>query len=201
MNYNFFQQPFPVLAIDNEYVLREQSLNDTSAFFDYYADPAVSRYILASTPQNLTDAMNEIHYCRSLFYQKSGIYWAICQKTDNRMIGAVGIYINSQHNRGEICYDLHKDYWRRGIMSRAIKKVMDFAFEHIKLDRLEAVTVKENVPSMTILDKIGYIREGTLHNYRHHDDKPHDVELFGITPALYRAHQRQLEQQKEKQEA
>ena len=199
MNSNFYQKPFPVLEIDDQYSLREQTLNDTHAFFEYYTNPDVSRYILANIPKNLTEAMNEIHYCRNLFYHKGGIYWAISRKSDNRMIGAVGIYINNQHSRGEICYDLHKTYWRRGIMCSAIEIVMEFAFQQIKLDRLEAVTVKENIPSMAILKKIGYTHEGTLHNYRQHDGRPHDVELFGITPARYRNHVKQLAQQKEQQ--
>lgn len=185
---NFYQQAFPILDMNEEYVLREQSLDDTSAFFEYYADPNVSRYILASSPKSLTEAMNELHYCRNLFYQKGGIYWTIARKSDNRMIGAVGLYIHAPHNRAEICYDLHKDYWRQGIMATAIEKVMEFAFDKIDLDRIEAVTVKENIPSMAILKKMGYQYEGTLKNYRQYEGKAHDIEMFGITPTLFKSH-------------
>lgn len=191
MNHDFYQKPFPTFDLDDQYYLREQSLDDTSAFFEYYAEPVVSRYILANTPNSLTDAMNEIHYCRNLFYQRGGIYWAIARKSDNRMVGAVGLYINNQHNRAEICYDLHKDYWRQGIMSRAIKKVMDFAFEHIAVERIEAVTVKENIASMAILKKLGYLYEGTLHNYRQYEGRAHDIEIFATTPTLYKKYKEQ----------
>lgn len=187
MKTDFYQQTFPNLHMDGEYQLREQSLDDTSAFYEYYSAPDVSQYILAASPNNLTDAMNEIHYCRNLFYHKSGVYWSIARKSDNRMIGAIGLYINRHHNRAEICYDLHKDYWRKGIMSRAIKAVMDFAFNEIDLARIEAVTVKENIASMGILKKLGYVYEGTLRNYRQYNNQAHDIEMFGITPDLYKS--------------
>lgn len=187
MNIDFYQQPFPILELNGEHLLREQSLDDTSAFYEYYSEPDVSRYILAGTPKSLTDAMNELHYCRNLFYHKGGLYWSIARKLDNRMIGAVGLYISTPHNRAEICYDLHKGYWRQGIMSKAILATTQFAFDKIGLDRIEAVTVKENIASMTVLEKLGYIREGTLQNYRQYQGKPHDVELFAITPDLLKS--------------
>jgi len=195
MKNDFYSQAFPILDMDDEYYLREQSLDDTSAFYEYYADPAVSRYILAGTPSSLTDAMNELHYCRNLFYRKGGIYWTIARRSDNRMIGAVGLYIKKEHNRAELCYDLHKGFWRQGIMSRAIKVAMDFTFEQMGLDRIEAVTVKENIPSMEILKKLGFAYEGTLRNYRQYNGKAHDIELFATTPTLHKTFQKRKKQE------
>ncbi len=185
MNYSIYQKPFPILEFNEAYYLREQSLEDTAAFFEYYSDPIVSEHILASIPKDLTSAMNEIHYCRSLFYNKSGFYWSIAQKSNQCMIGAVGLHINNPHNRGEICYDLHKAYWRCGIMSNAIGRILQFAFECIQLDRIEAITTKTNTASIALLKKLGFLHEGTLSNYRQYKNQPHDVELFGITPNLY----------------
>lgn len=197
MNRDFYHNPFPILEMDDGHYLREQSLNDTSAFYEYYSAPEVSRYILANIPKNLTDAMNEIHYCRNLFYQKSGVYWSIARKSDDRMIGAVGLYIHPHHNRAEICYDLHKDFWRQGIMKRAMRTVMNFAFEKLKLDRIEAVTIKENIASISILNSLGYLHEGTLHNYRQHNDKAHDIELFATTPSRNKSFLEQKNREKE----
>lgn len=179
---NFYSKPFPVLNLDDQYYLREQSLEDTEAFFEYYTTPIVGKYILATIPTTLSSASSEIHHCRNLFYQKGGICWTIARKEDNRMIGAVGLYINNQHHRAEICYDLHEAFWRRGIMSKAIEHVTAFAFQHTEIHRIEAVTLKENLGSIGVLEKQGYIHEATLHNYRYFKNKVHDVELLAITP-------------------
>ena len=45
MSLAFYNQPFPFLDLDEEYTLREQTLEDTEAFFDYYTDPKVGQYI------------------------------------------------------------------------------------------------------------------------------------------------------------
>ncbi len=185
---NIYQNPFPTLDLDDQYILREQSLEDTEAFFKYYTDPDVCQHILATTPKTMSAASDEIHYCRNLFYAKSGLYWTIARKDNKQMIGAIGLYMNNHHHRAEICYDLAKPYWRKGIMVKAIKKVMDFAFREIGVFRIEALTLKENIPSIAVLQKLGFIQEGSLNNYRYFKGKTYSVELLAVTPALLKAH-------------
>ena len=177
-----YQQPLPQLRVNEDYILREQSLNDTDAFFRYYADPNVSKHILATIPTNIAQAQEEIQYCRHLFYLKRGMYWTIADAKTNEMIGAIGLYINNQHHRAEICYDLAMSHWRKGIMSAAMCTVINHCFQKMEIVRLEAVTIKANIPSIAILEKLGFKHEATLKNYRYFKDRPHTVELFGLTP-------------------
>lgn len=179
-----YNEKFPVLDVDEHFILREQTIEDTDAFFAYYTDPEVARYILASNPKSLTEASAEIHYCRSLFTYKRGVYWTLARKTDNYMIGAIGLYINSQHLRAEICYDLSRHYWNQGIMSKALARILEFSFTQIGLNRIEAITLKENNASIAILEKLGFRHEGCLKNYRYHQGKSHDIEMFALTPEL-----------------
>lgn len=182
MNLNFYHQPFPIIDLDDQLILREQTLEDTEAFFRYYTDPAVGQYILATKPATLLEASKEVQYCRNLFYSKQGIYWTIAKKSDNEMIGAVGLYMNNMHHRAEITYDLSQTYWRQGIMLKAIQAVVDYAFKHMKLVRIEAVTRSENIASMALLEKAGFTHEGTLCKYRYYNDRAWDIEMFAITP-------------------
>lgn len=185
MIYEIYQKPFPVLVIDEQYVLREQSDEDTQPFFEYYGkDPEVTRYILATVPTSLEEANAEIQYCRNLFQHKRGIYWTLARRDNNQIIGSVGLYMNNHHHRAEICYDLAKAYWRKGIMDKVLRKVLDFSFEKLGLCRVEALTLKENAASIGILYKIGFVREGTLRKYRYFKDLPRDVELFATTREL-----------------
>jgi len=175
-----YQKPFPVIELDSQYYLREQLPKDAQDFYDYYRDPEVNKYILTTPPKDLSEAKSEINYCNNLFKHKRGIYWAIARKSDDRMIGSIGLYINSFHRRAELSYDLTRAFWRQGIMSKAIQKVIDLAFNEIKLNRLEAVTMIENESSMNILKKYGFQYEGRLRNYKFHQDRPYDVEMFGL---------------------
>ena len=180
MSLAFYNQPFPFLDLDEEYTLREQTLEDTEAFFDYYTDPKVGQYILASKPRTLLEASQEVQYCRNLFYTQRGIYWTIARKSDNKMIGAIGLYINNTHRRGEITYDLSRKYWRQGIMQKAIQVIIDHAFNAMMLDRIEAVIHCENEASAKLLTKLNFHHEGTLRKYRYFDNRTWDVDMYAI---------------------
>ena len=175
---SFYQKPFPILPLDEHYYLREQSLDDTEDFYRYYSRPEVGRHIFAARPTNSFEAESEIYYCRNLFRSQRGIYWSIAEKASNKMVGAIGLYINNFHHRAEISYDLAPEYWRHGIMTKALQTVTQYAFNEIGLDRVEAVTVKENVASIQLLLKCGYLYEGTLRNYKRFEEKPRDVEMY-----------------------
>jgi [ribosomal protein S5]-alanine N-acetyltransferase len=179
---SFYQQDFPIIDIDENYYLREQLKKDTPAFFNYYTDPEVSRYILATIPTTLVEAESEIYYCQTLFRQQQGIYWTIARKDSNEMIGAIGFYINNFHHRAEISYDMSKEYWGQGIMTKAIQIVSQYAFDKIGAIRIEAITLKENLNSIKVLERNGFIHEGTLHNYKYFKDKAWDIEIFALVP-------------------
>src|SRR3989338_7414866 len=177
----FYRQPFPTLEFSAEYILREQTMEDTENFFRYYTDHDVGQYILATKPATLLEASKEVQYCRNLFYTKQGIYWTIARKSDNQMIGAVGLYMNNMHHRGEITYDLSRDYWRLGIMQKALTAIVKYALNEMGLARIEAVTRLDNQASIKLLKKLHFVHEGTLKNYRYFDDKAWDVDMFAIT--------------------
>lgn len=179
-----YNYPIPTLKLGEDYLLRPQQIEDVEAFLDYYGDEAVGQYILAKTPKTLADAKAEVEYCMQLFQRRQGIYWAIARKSDNRMIGAVGFYMNNHHHRAELSYDLHKAYWRQGITSQAILILMNHLFRYAGIQRIEALTTQDNLASVKLLEKLGFVREGTLRNYRYFNNRSHDVEMFGITQTM-----------------
>ncbi|MCH9769673.1 MAG: GNAT family N-acetyltransferase [Gammaproteobacteria bacterium] len=181
----FYAQKFPTLNVSQQLYLREQSLEDTENFYKYYTDPAVHKYILAAVPKTLSQAGDEIHYCRNLFYRRNGIYWTLARRDTNEMIGALGFHINNYHHRAEIHYDLAQPYWRQGIMFQALRTIVDFAMENMQLQRIEAQTLEGNVGSIGVLEKLGFIREAKLHNYRNFDGRFYDIELLAFTRPMW----------------
>ena len=176
-----YQQPFPTLSLDQSYYLRESLLTDTEIYFKYYKNSAVHQYILTNPPKNLEDARADLNYSQQLFKHRRGIYWAIATQSNTQMIGSIGLYINNYHRRAEIFYDLSQQFWRQGIMSKAINRVTDFAFHTIRVFRVEAVTMLENKASIGVLKNCGFAYEGRLKNYKFFKEKSFDVELFSKT--------------------
>ena len=175
----FYQQPFPAYDLNEDFFLREHIMDDSSAFYEYYAKPEVAQYILASTPRSEMEAESEIHYCRNLFKAGRGIYWTIARKSDNRMVGAIGLYTNNFHHRAEISYDLAPEYWGKGIMAMAVRAVCQIAFDG-DFQRIEAVTMPENTASIQLLLKCGFTHEGLMKKYKQYNNQSHDIEMFSL---------------------
>lgn len=77
------------------------------------------------------------------------------------MIGSGGIWrIQKDHLRGEIGYELSKEFWGNGIMTEALKEIVKFGFEKMNLHSIEANLDPENTGSVRLLEKLGFIREG-----------------------------------------
>ncbi len=78
-------------------------------------------------------------------------------------------------------------YWiglphvRRGYASSALAAVTRFAFEELRLHRLEAACMPSNVPSLRTLQRGGYRREGIASRYLKINGLWEDHVLFGLT--------------------
>lgn len=176
---------FPIFDL-GDIVLREKQESDIEDFYRYYADPEVNKFILCEIPQTLEQARTELLYWRGVFYRDDGIYFAIATKEENRLIGAVGLTtFNSYHNRIELSYDLSKEYWRKGIMVRAIKQALKYGFEVMRVNRIEAVVSTDNIASKNLLLKCGFELEGILRQHRYHRGAYVDVYSFSILKNEY----------------
>ncbi len=178
--HNYIKKQFPVIDL-GDYILREKNEGDVADFFRYYTDPEVNKFILCEMPRDLEDARRELHYWRNVFYQNDGIYFAIAKKDTNQLIGSIGLTsYNSYHNRIEISYDLAKEYWRQGITSKAMNEVIKYGFQQLKVNRIEAFTSTQNLPSKNLLLKKGFTLEGTLRQHRRHHGEYVDALCFSL---------------------
>jgi len=174
------QKAFPIIDL-GDFILREKCDADVEDFFSYYADPEVNKFILCDIPRDIEEARRELSYWRGIFYQNDGIYFAIAEKKSNRLIGSIGLTThNLYQNRIELSYDLSNKYWRRGITSAAIDAVLNYGFQTLKVNRIEAFVSTENIPSKNLLLKSGFTLEGVLRQHRYHRGRYVDVYSFSI---------------------
>ena len=169
----------PIINIDDKFYLREQKYSDAENFFNYISNHQVRKYILSSIPSNLNEAKDEIMYWIDLFYKNKGIYWAVADLETDQMIGAIGFHdLNYYNNRAEISYDLNYQYWGKGIMSKAMQKILKYGFQNMNIERIQASTVKENILSIKILERNGFLCDGLLRHYRLHNSKYYDIKFY-----------------------
>ena len=171
---------FPVIDL-GDYILREKTLEDAQDFHNYYTDPTVNKYIVSDIPRTLEESRDEVRYWMNVYYHNDGIYFAIARKDNNQLIGSIGITgINRIHNRAEVSYDLAKEYWNKGIMTKALNALVKYGFEVMKINRLEAFALKENIASRVLLEKCNFNFEGELKEHRRHNGVYKDIGIFSF---------------------
>lgn len=79
-------------------------------------------------------------------------------------VGGVGFQLGRDIARisAEMGYWLSEVYWGRGIATRAVTAMSDWAFENYNLTRVFAMAFAQNAASIRVLEKSGFEREGTL---------------------------------------
>lgn len=114
---------------------------------------------------------------------KSDYTFFIELKSEKKVIGAIGIHrINNFSKTGTTGSWINKKYWRNGFMTEAKIAVNDFAFNKLKLRKLNSDVFTENKASNATQKKMGYKLEGTLRKNERSkaSGKIHDVNIYGL---------------------
>lgn len=84
---------------------------------------------------------------------------------EGEVAGSLGIFRKDNiHSRtAEIGYYLGEKFWNKGIATSAVKQACDFVFENTDIIRIYAEPFARNFASCRVLEKAGFICEGTLH--------------------------------------
>lgn len=181
-NHNDVFEFFPVINL-GDIILRKISIEDDYInYFNYITSPKVTKYLSNDDiPDNVEKAKIELEYWGKLFDYRHSFYWAITIKETNKIIGTCGFnYWNKTHNRAEISYDLDYNYWGKGIMTNAIRTISNFCIDVMKAQRIQATVAIDNMPSIRVLEKSGYIKEGLLKKYGVLQQEAKDFYMYAL---------------------
>jgi ribosomal-protein-alanine N-acetyltransferase len=167
---NIFQS-FPQIETRN-LVLRRIQEPDSQAIFRILSDEEVTRYYDDATFAQIDQANYQIQAWENGFKHERCIRWGITLKNDLGVVGTCGFYgFHSWHMRASIGYELGRPFWRQGIMTEALTAIMRVGFMEMDLNRIEAVVMPENQPSIKLLEKLGFANEGVLKEYENWGSK------------------------------
>lgn len=121
---------------------------DTTIELPWKLDSA-SWWISFITDAALKDPVPEIHFVIEI---------------NGALAGSIGI-INIDGHKGELGYWLSDDYKGHGIMSEVVGEVANYGFDKLDLKRIFAPVLTHNKASARVLEKNGFMLEGTLHKY------------------------------------
>lgn len=182
MTARFDFQTFPVLETPR-LILREIVAADAEALLRIRGDIRVTRLNSGQPMQSLDEALELIEKTRQAFADRRRIDWGIILKRDPQagIIGRCGYnYWLRQDRRASIGYDLGYAYWGNGIMTEAVRAIVAFGFDRLDLNRVEADAAAENIGSIRVLEKVGFVREGLQRDQYFEWDEFHDLVLYAL---------------------
>lgn len=156
---------FPIFELE-DIVLRELTTDDSEEYFIYMNKPEMLPFLTDNNiPSNIEQSLEEVRYWASLFRNRRGFYWGIALQNNNKLIGTAGFNsLSTTHLKAEISYDLDPSYWSKGVMLKSIKTIIKF-IEYVGIIRIQATVVNDNIRSMNLLERCGFMREGLLRKY------------------------------------
>jgi ribosomal-protein-alanine N-acetyltransferase len=80
----------------------------------------------------------------------------------------------------ETGYELHREYWRQGIMTEAMSVILTYGFTELGLHRIEADIDPRNTRSMSLLLKLGFTYEGNLRQRYFFRGQFEDEHYYGL---------------------
>jgi len=121
-------------------------------------------------------------------YNRKMLNFQIVEKQSSVIIGNCGFHTwNPQHHRAEIGYALNADEFKnKGFMKEAVEKVLEFGFEEMQLNRIEALIDENNTPSKKLLEHFGFSREGNLRGHYLVDGIFEDSVLYSLLRSEYK---------------
>ena len=135
--------------------LRMLEQDDVESIHSIWSDPEVMKFI----PIVLFRSREEISEFIPLSLQRweergFGIF-AVTEKESGQMVGYCGLQYLDGTPEVEIYYGFSKDSWNQGIATEAARAVIEFGFEHLKLESIAGITHPDNIASQNVLEKLG----------------------------------------------
>ncbi len=174
----------PEQIATNRLVLRKPRRDDAEAIFSRYAsDPGVTRLVGWPRHASLESSLAFIEFSDSEWARWPAGPYLVVAREGGRLLGGTGFGFETPH-RASTGYVLATDAWGKGVATEALRAVVDLAPD-LGIVRLYALCHPENGPSLRVLEKGGFLREGLL---RRHSvfpnlgpDEPLDVYCYART--------------------
>ncbi|MFZ6862787.1 GNAT family N-acetyltransferase [Undibacterium sp. Ji67W] len=165
---------------DSGLTLRPIDLTDIPSWYRYLAMPHVIEH--TSWNLNSADDLRPIITSSNTDDVNSPIRLAILEKSTQTFVGTIGFPIISRINRNaELAYDLHPDYWGKGIASLCSRALVQWAITEAEFVRVQATVLDTNLASARVLQKLGFQQEAYLKKYRIVRGEPRDYLMFAMT--------------------
>jgi [ribosomal protein S5]-alanine N-acetyltransferase len=172
--------PTPTLSTDR---LRLRPFDDTDAndIFALQSNAHVLRYWDSPPWRDRGRSEHFIGACRQMAKEGTGARVAVDRVADGAFIGWCHLSNwNPDHHSASLGYCFNEAAWGYGYATEAARALLRWAFDTLDLNRVQAETDTRNVASARVLEKLGFVREGTLREDCVVNGEVSDTSVYGL---------------------
>jgi [ribosomal protein S5]-alanine N-acetyltransferase len=154
--------PTPTLHTER-LTLRPFTPADADALYALHSSAHVLRYWDSPPWSEPARAGRFVAACRQMADEGTGARLALDRSSDGTFLGWCSLTgWNPDYRSASLGYCLNQQAWGHGYATEAAAAVLQWAFDTLELNRVQAETDTRNTASARVLEKLGFVREGTL---------------------------------------
>jgi ribosomal-protein-alanine N-acetyltransferase len=146
-------------------LLKNISSDDREFIFSQFSDDEVNKFLFDAQPLIDIHGADEII---DFYIQPEPRWqhrWILVKKEDGTKIGTCGFHCwNINCGTCDVGYDLKSAYWSKGYMSEAMKAIISFPYNEMKIKRINACISTDNHRSISLAERLGFNFNGQIKN-------------------------------------
>jgi ribosomal-protein-alanine N-acetyltransferase len=163
-------------------ILRRPTLDDAEALATAINHPEIAKFTLnIPHPYSVEDAVSFIKLSQDPVRDKTQRDFSIFLKDSGELVGGLGLMdIHAKNKSAELGYWCTVNHWGEGIVTQACRRIIQYAFDELDLNRVFCMCNVDNFASVRIMEKCGMAFEGTARSENIKDGKPWDMHHYAI---------------------
>ena len=152
----------PKKLVTKRLVLRRTREGDADFLFRYTSDIECSKFLTRSPHTHIDQTKHFLDKWCDRPWEEGGdnFSWVVSLPSNDEPIGI--LIANIEGNEAQVHFGLRKEYWHKGYCSEFLKIGTDWLLSQETLQRIWTVCDLENIGSLKVLEKSGFMKEGIL---------------------------------------
>ncbi len=153
-------------------------LKDANAIWNYCKDPLLSKFTQnIPFPYTKKHAFSFIDICDKKWKERRVFNYSIFVK--EKLVGNINLALRTE-GIAELGYWIGKKHWGKGYCTEASELILEFGFSKLRLHKIYATHIRENIGSGKVMQKLGMTLEGCFKEHVKRRGKWYDLVQYGI---------------------
>jgi ribosomal-protein-alanine N-acetyltransferase len=158
------QLKIPKILETERLIIRPFGIEDCEAFKAFMLDEKATKYLDFSedqkTPERAVEIVSEVIASYESSYPIFSL--AVIEKKTGQFIGSCGFSPLENEGEVECYYTVVRSKWGKGYATEFIRRLMEYGFDELNIERIVAFMRKENPASQKVSEKLGMTQSKTL---------------------------------------